>query len=206
MDNFENNSNKGKMNTTPDRTPKEAVASGSMNTPKKKLFGGFFARDVKSSVVEVATGYWLTQLKNNAATGLKKIIDLIITGTTSTNVNGTTNYSSIFMQRATPVTSTSIINKQNQFQIQSSSTVDRIRGITFPDIKEAETVLGRLRVDIAEGRFADVATFLEYSGLSNQVNKTDYDWGWRDLSSAYTERTGDGSWRIVFPRLVSLIS
>lgn len=207
MDIFENNSNKSKMNnSTQDRTPKEAIVSGSMNTPKKKLFGGFFARDLKTSFLEVLTGYCVNQLKNTLATGAKKIIDLTINGTTSSNANGTTNYSGIFMQRATPVSPTSIINKQNQFQVQSNSTVERIRGITFPELKDAEAVLDRLRIDIAEGRFADVATFLEYSGLSNQVNKTDYDWGWRDLSSAYTERANNGDWRIVFPKLVSLVS
>ena len=72
----------------------------------------------------------------------------------------------------------------------------------FDDRGDAETVLLRLKENLATYKTVSVADLYEISGA--KFDFIDYDYGWRNLDTAYVGRTNDGKYVIELPRAVPL--
>lgn len=200
MENFGNNSNKGKMPNVD--KPKIEPVTTDVNIKSKKKFGNnFIAKDVKSSLLEVATTYWFPTFKNGLVTGIKKFVDYVFTGTSASNGNGI-NYNSISTPRTT--FGSSLPSKpSSSFTTNKTTNINRFNDVSFNDRGKAEEVLARMIENVASYGMVSVADFWEFIGKSNEINQVDYDWGWKNLSDARVERCPEG-YMIAFPKVVTL--
>ena len=74
--------------------------------------------------------------------------------------------------------------------------------LEFDDRGDAEAVLLRLKENLATYKLVSVADLYELSGA--KYNFTDYDYGWRNLDSAYVGRTNFGKYVIELPKVSPL--
>lgn len=83
-----------------------------------------------------------------------------------------------------------------------SNNVYNVGTLYFDDRGDAEAVLMRLRENLDIYKTASVGDLYELAGA--KFSFTDYDYGWRDLSSAYVGRTNDGRYVIELPKAMPL--
>lgn len=83
-----------------------------------------------------------------------------------------------------------------------TNNVYSVGTLFFEDRGDAETVLLRLKENLATYKVVSVADLYEISG--EKFSFTDYKYGWRNLDSAYVGRTNDGKYVIELPKIVTL--
>ena len=91
---------------------------------------------------------------------------------------------------------------QDPRPLNRNNSVYNVGTIVFDDRGDAEAVLLRLKENLDVYKVATVADLYELSG--ERFNFTDYDYGWKDLKSAYVGRTNDGKFVIELPKAIPL--
>lgn len=207
---FDSNSNKSKSNTVNDSDTTKDQNNDLIYVPKKKIGGNFIVKDAKSSLVEVVKTYWFPTFKNGLVTGIKKFVDYVFTGTTTTNSGGNTPnyYGSFFTSKPTATTGYNYPKSVSQAATPvNNNNVDRFRGYVIPDFGLAAEALTRLIEYLSTYGVVSVGEFWEFVKRQDLSSKIDYDWGWKNLNGVTPENnieTVEGGYRIVLPKLVSL--
>lgn len=204
MEDFKSNAIK------PDRPKVDAVeGNNTLVTGRKKIGGNFIVKDLKSSATSVISDYVLPTTKNTLMTSLIKLVQYIFTGgSVNMNNNGMFNYNAISSSKPFFMGNTFGNNKSNNQSAQPTAPmgngIDAIKYMEFTDRGFLEDVLARMQEFLTQYETVSVGEFYEFIGQTSSLEQTFYNYGWKDLSNAYVDRTGNGGYRIVFPKIVDL--
>ena len=91
--------------------------------------------------------------------------------------------------------------KTVQSQIKANN-VYSVGTLYFEDRGDAEAILLRMRENLAKYGIATVADLYDLAG--EKFSFTDYNYGWKNLETAYVGRTNDGNYVIELPKAVPL--
>lgn len=205
MEEFKGNSNVSKQQSQ-ERSKVEAVTSDVKVRKENSLARKFFAQDAKTAAKGVSDDIIIPGLKNLLVNVLKKTVDYIFTGRT-TSGNGYTNYNSIYPSSPRNVSygapSGSGFGLTAPIQTQQRSSVYAVNDILFNERGDAEEVLLRMNEIIDKYGMVSVLDFYDLINKSSMSAATDNKYGWKDLSCAKVDRTIEG-YRILFPKILPL--
>ena len=89
----------------------------------------------------------------------------------------------------------------SQTQVKTNN-VYAVGTLYFEDRGDAETILLRMRENLSKYGVVTVADLYDLAG--EKFSFTDYNYGWKNLETAYVGRTNDGNYVIEFPKAVPL--
>ena len=185
------------------------------NPPKKKknsefekFLGKIFQYDIKDAGRSVVDTVIVPEIKNALSNTAKSFVDSVFYG--KPTVTGNRNYPGY---PGTYISYNNIRSSQNYQsnqpqQNQGSSQlrpagITGTRDLTFDDRGEAETILAKMRDQLATYGSVSVMDFYEFSGCTN-VDPSTYNWGWTNLDNASVKRDGIYEFYIDFPNVVPL--
>lgn len=189
-------------NSNKKATPVEL--KGKSNVAKKSEIGKFvknvFAGSIMDAVKYTYNGVIIPYLKDGICKGGINFIQSLIYGDTPpsqknnnySNISWSRNGSSI---RTIKPNDTPVINN-------SRSNIYNVNDITFEERGDAEEILLKLKEILSVYSVVTVGDFYDIvNNPSLKSNFTDYDYGWRDISTARVVRNLRGDYSIELPKV-----
>lgn len=180
--------------------PEVTISAKKVKAPLHKRFvNSFIKQDLKTAVINEAVNFGVPFLKDTAINILEKILY-------GDDYSGSHSYRSRSGGMNKDYSTISTWRNSNRRQAPRSNmtaaSVYDYGDVEFNSRLDAEQALTLLRDTIDQYDRVAVGYLYELCQLSTISN--DYDFGWTDLSKAYTYHDGDGSWKINLPRAVQL--
>ena len=164
----------------------------------KKFLKTFFSGTLKDAIFNAFTNVFVPYTKDVICKTSTNVVNYWVNGdkavqTQQVGANRITYWNGVSSQRqvSTPVA-----------PVRTTNNIYNVRTLYFDNRGDAEAILMRLKENLDIYKTASVGDLYELSGV--KFSFTDYDYGWRDLSSAYVGRTNDGRYVIELPKAMPL--